>query len=86
MCPGPVDTDLCAFIHLLRVSDVASDIFVVRNNVAQDAKAGGVFSNLDPNFPTPETAAESLIKLIDASTREKDGGLFTYVTGDRLDW
>ena len=39
-----------------------------------------------PNLPSVDTVALSLIKLIDESTREKDGGEFLYVDGTHLTW
>ena len=36
--------------------------------------------------PTVETVSVSLIKLIDDSTREKDGGQFLNVDGTRIAW
>ena len=39
-----------------------------------------------PNLPSVDTVALSLIKIIDESTREKDGGEFLHVDGTHLPW
>ncbi|KJA22262.1 hypothetical protein HYPSUDRAFT_41161 [Hypholoma sublateritium FD-334 SS-4] len=70
LSPGPVDTDM------LRVA------------VAED-KSGVLQTLIDAetsNVPTVETVSVSLIKLIDESTRDKEGAQFVNVDGTRLPW
>ncbi len=39
-----------------------------------------------PTLPTVEAAYALLVKLIDESTREKEGGQFVNIDGTRLPW
>ena len=59
----------------------------MRNNVSSDVT--GTFEKIlsaYPSLPTGDMVAELLLKVIDNSTREKEGGLFIDVDGKNLDW
>ena len=60
----------------------------VRTHVIED-KTGELQKWINSEIskvPTVETVSVSLIKLIDDSTREKDGGQFLNVDGTRIAW
>ena len=63
-------------------------LFSVR--IASDRDKSGAFrklvDDLAPGLPSADTAAVSLIKIIDESTHEKDGGESPHVDGTRLPW
>ncbi|KJA22326.1 hypothetical protein HYPSUDRAFT_164726 [Hypholoma sublateritium FD-334 SS-4] len=69
------------------LSPGAVDTDMLRNNVVADT-TGLLKKMLEtiPTLPTAETASALLIKLIDGSTREKEGGQFVHVDGTRLPW
>ena len=47
----------------------------------------GVFEKIvNGNMIDPADAAGILVKLIDESTREKDGGQYVHRDGSRLEW
>ena len=59
----------------------------VRHNVVADTT--GMLQKMmetTPALPTVEGASVLLVKLIDESTREKEGGQFVHVDGTRLPW
>lgn len=60
----------------------------VRNNVSSDTS--GIFKNMlaamGPSVPTAEGVADLLLKVIDNSTRENEGGQFIDVDGKKLSW
>ena len=55
---------------------------------AQVRDTTGVLAALLEKVPvqTPEEAANSLINLIDGSTRDKEGGEFINVDGTKIPW
>lgn len=60
----------------------------VQRNIGADT-TGMLKKMLDsavPNLPTAQTVAALLIKLIDESTRENEGGHFVHVDGTQLPW
>lgn len=58
---------------------------VVQNNFVQDPT--GIFEKVvDGNMILVEEAAPILVKLIDQSTREKEGGQFVHIDGTRIEW
>ena len=63
-------------------------LFSVR--IASDRDKSGAFRKLVDDLalglPSADTAAVSLIKIIDESTHEKDGGESPHVDGTRLPW
>ncbi|KJA22257.1 hypothetical protein HYPSUDRAFT_41152 [Hypholoma sublateritium FD-334 SS-4] len=72
LSPGAVNTDM------LRIAVENDKSGALQKLVEEDV--GG------KNWPTVETVSVSLIKIIDESTREKDGGEFIHVDGTRLPW
>ncbi|KJA22327.1 hypothetical protein HYPSUDRAFT_186492 [Hypholoma sublateritium FD-334 SS-4] len=63
------------------------DTDMLRNNVSSDTS--GTFENMlsvYPILPSGEMVAESLLKVIDNSTRAKEGGEFIDVDGTKLAW
>ncbi|KJA22259.1 hypothetical protein HYPSUDRAFT_186447 [Hypholoma sublateritium FD-334 SS-4] len=75
LSPGPVDTDMLRFV-------VDND----KRGALSGALKKLVEEGASASWPTVETASVSLLKVIDESTREKDGGEFTHVDGTRLPW
>lgn len=65
------------------------DLIPVRIAVESD-KSGAlqklVEDDVSENLPTAETVSVSLVKIIDESTRENEGGQFVHVDGTRLGW
>lgn len=59
----------------------------VRETIAMDT-SGNLRRMVEArgDLPTVETVSVSLIKIIDESTREKEGGQFVHVDGTRLPW
>ena len=55
---------------------------------AQASDTTGVFAALleKVTLQTPDEAATALLKLIDRSTRDKDGGVFINVDGTKIQW
>lgn len=58
--------------------------------IAVDRDTSGTFRRLvgehAPDLPSVYTAAVSLLKVVDESTRAKDGGEFLHVDGTHLPW
>lgn len=91
MNPGPVNTDMCEYSQYPSVTHIISLFFMyisVRNTLSSDTS--GIFKNMlegmGRNLPTTEEAADLLLKVIDNSTRENEGGEFIDVDGKKLSW
>lgn len=57
----------------------------ILHEIAKYAKEQGLMPK-DMLLKTPETCAKELLKIIDGSTREKDGGKFLNSDGGIWDW
>ena len=76
-------SDFLVFIFILGPIKI---FFLAKEAQASDTT--GVFAALleKVTLQTPEEAAKALLKLIDESTRNKDGGEFINVDGTKIQW
>lgn len=90
LSPGEIDTDMCTHLHTVYPLNLANGNLFRAVDFTILADKSGEYQDLIKKRgyglpPAPEVAA-LLLKIIDNSTREENGGEFMSVDGGKLPW